>query len=83
MPCPPRGNFPPAGSYKTINGIDRDTRFKATGEHRPPQKGEWYLSGAYVEAYLSPATLNYPYWIAQPIQMVPCRHCKGSGQVEA
>ncbi len=31
-----------------------DVAARATGEFRPPRKGEWYLSGAEVVAYYAP-----------------------------
>jgi hypothetical protein len=36
-----------------------------TGECRPPQKGEWYLSGAIPEAYQAPASLYQPFKIVK------------------
>ena len=41
------------------NYIRRDYAVCAvfTGEFRPPRKGEWYLSGAVVEAYKAPNDL--------------------------
>lgn len=35
-----------------------------TGERRPPRKGEWYLSGAIIEAYMAPNDLSSPHAIA-------------------
>jgi len=37
----------------------------ATGEKRPPKAGEWFLSGAIVEAYKAANDLSSPYPIAQ------------------
>jgi hypothetical protein len=45
--------------------------FCATGEFRPPRQGEWYLSGAIIEAYLAPAGLSSAYWIARRIPDPP------------
>lgn len=42
--------------------------FVRTGEHRPPKKGEWFLSGAIVEAYQAPNDLSAPYWLAIPLR---------------
>lgn len=36
-----------------------------TGEKRKPRKGEWFLSGADVEAYYAPDDLNSEYHIAR------------------
>lgn len=40
-------------------------RVKATGEFRPPKNGEWYLSGAIVEAYRAHVDLSTPYHIGK------------------
>lgn len=40
-----------------------------TGEMRPPRKGEWYLSGAIVEAYRAPNDLSTPYHIAKLVKV--------------
>lgn len=45
-----------------------EVRAVATGERRPPRRGEWYLSGAIVEAYRSPG-LDHPYPIAKLVVM--------------
>ena len=57
------------------------SRFRATGEFRAPKKGEWYLSGAIVEAYRAPNDLGTAYHIAKPVEMQTCRCCNGSGRV--
>ena len=41
----------------------------ATGEKRPPRAGEWYLSGAIVEAYRAPNDLTTPYHIARLVRV--------------
>lgn len=51
----------------TFGGENSRKRFKATGEFRPPRKGEWYLSGAIVQAWKAPNDLSTPYWIAVSI----------------
>ena len=40
-----------------------------TGEKRSPRKGEWYLSGAIVEAYQAPNDLNTPFHIARLVKV--------------
>ena len=40
-------------------------RAVATGEKRPPKKGEWYLSGAVVEAYKAENNLTSSFHIAR------------------
>ena len=39
-----------------------------TGEKRCPRKGEWYLSGAYIETYLAKNDLSTPYHIARLVR---------------
>ena len=41
---------------------------KPTGEFRPPKKGEWYLSGAIIEAYRAKADLVDSYVIAEMVK---------------
>ena len=38
---------------------------KWSGEKRPPKKGQWYLSGAVIEAYQAKRDLDAPYPIAE------------------
>lgn len=45
-----------------------------TGEHRPPKKGEFYLSGAVIEAHRSYGDMTYPYHIAREVTI--CPHCR-------
>jgi len=45
------------------NGEPVQVRAKLTGERRPPQAGEWYLSGAIHEAYRAKNDLNTAYHI--------------------
>lgn len=40
-----------------------------TGEKRPPKKGERYLSGAIVVAYLAPNDLTQPFQIARLVKV--------------
>ena len=39
--------------------------FKYLG-FRPPNKGEWYLSGAIVEAYRAPSDLSVSFHVVEP-----------------
>ena len=50
----PGDQFGPALCYYEILGF------------RPPMKGEYYLSGAIVEAYRAPNNLNERYWVVKP-----------------
>ncbi len=43
----------------------RDLFAVSTGETRPPRAGEWYLSGAIIEAYRAPSDLSTPHLIAR------------------
>jgi hypothetical protein len=42
-----------------------EVRAEATGVVRPPRKGEWYLSGAIIEAYRAPNDLSTAFQIAK------------------
>lgn len=47
----------PIADFQTVPsalGTRATVRAKATGEFRPPRAGEWFLSGAIVEAYYQP-----------------------------
>ncbi len=63
-------------------GTRHDTRYKATQEYRSPRKGEFYLSGAEIEAYIARCDLSGYYWIAVPVKVEACQHCQGTGKVE-
>ena len=43
-------------------------RAQPTGEKRPPKKGEWYLSGAIIEAWQAPNDLATPFHIARLVR---------------
>lgn len=58
----------PKGSYP-IAGYPSPRRFRATGEFRAPRAGEWYLSGAIVEAYRAPHDSGLPQYIAREVQL--------------
>lgn len=57
------------------HGLFRKSQFIATGEFRAPKKGEWFLSGAIVEAYECYVDAidneRNRYWIAQLVQQAP------------
>ena len=44
-------------------------RAMATGEKRVPRKGEWYLSGAIIEAYRATNDLSCDFYIARLVVM--------------
>lgn len=53
------------------SGSLRRRYFRPTGEYRPPQKGEFYLSGAVVEAWQAPHNFTASYHIAIEIPSPP------------
>lgn len=59
----------PQGVFRTGESeyFKGTVRFVATGEFRAPRKGEWYLSGAIIEAYRAPNDLSTLYWIARTV----------------
>lgn len=58
--------YPVAPGEPVPIGHTRETlRVQATGEFRPPRKGEWYLSGAIVEGYRAVANTSTPFPIGQ------------------
>jgi hypothetical protein len=59
---------PPKGYFSAEGYSGYNKRFKASGEFRPPKKGEFYLSGAIIEAYRAPNDLTTEYWIAIPVR---------------
>lgn len=73
------------GIYPNAQPFTKASRwFKWDGmPKRPPKKGEWYLSGAFVEAYQAPNDLSTAFHIAIPVELVPCPTCGGWGKVEA
>lgn len=40
-------------------------------DHRPPRKGEFFLSGAIAAAYKAYNDINTAYWIVEPIEVLP------------
>lgn len=51
----PRENWRATSDYKA----------RWTGENRPPRKGEWYLSGSYIECYQARQDFTSHYPIAE------------------
>lgn len=43
--------------------------FVWSGEYRAPRKGEWFLSGAVVEAYKAHDDLRHPFYIAREVEV--------------
>lgn len=50
---------------QTLNAGSEKFKAVATGEFRPPRKGEWYLSGAIVTAYKAANDLGMSFHIAK------------------
>lgn len=69
-----RDGLYPSGEHRLTPEL-----YRWTGEKRPPRRGEFYLSGAIVEAYRAPNDLDTPYHIAV---LVPgARRCSSCGHV--
>lgn len=49
--------------------MTKDIRYVWTGEKRPPKNGEYYLSGAIIEAYKAPNDLSQSFHIAKPVKV--------------
>jgi hypothetical protein len=62
--CTLTGTFPLVDSRLSKQGF----KAEATGEFRRPNKGDWFLSGAIVEAYQAEANLSIPYHIARLVR---------------
>lgn len=77
----PKGTYAPRGVFPGENQFKPNIRYVGTGEYRNPLKGEYFLSGSVVTAYLAPNDLSTPYWIAKPVEMKQCHCCKGTGKV--
>lgn len=68
----PLGDTPTADETGKASFRERFTgRFRAvaTGEKRPPRKGEWYLSGAIIAAYRAPNDLSGDFHIARLVRV--------------
>jgi hypothetical protein len=62
----PLGDEPNGGELAALRVEDQvGVRAMATGEFRPPYKGEWFLSGSYIEAYRAENDLRSSYHIAK------------------
>jgi len=72
-------NFIPLGT----SGLLQDRYFYRKVGFRAPKKGEWYLSGAIIEAYRAPNDLTTPYQVVEKVSRVVRRTievnipCKG------
>jgi hypothetical protein len=42
---------------------------RQTGEFRPPRIGEWFLSGAIIEAYVAHGPMTTSYFIAELVEV--------------
>jgi hypothetical protein len=59
------------GSVELLPFRTLPTYFRWTGEVRPPKSGEWFLSGAIVEAYEATSNMKDTRHIANPIADPP------------
>jgi hypothetical protein len=75
----PRTNLSLGGAYPLGDPIPCKLRLSRpgalimarwTGTTRPPRKGEWYLSGALIEAYRAPKDLDASYPIAELVEAI-------------
>lgn len=72
----PLSDWPTPAEYKALGVKDnlqrKDVKAVPTGEFREPKAGEWFLSGAIIEAYRhnGPATLSTKYHIAKLVLTV-------------
>lgn len=63
------GVYPIADAFMSPDVSRATTRARWTGEFRAPRKGEWFLSGAIVEAYFAPTDgIKSEYHIARLVQ---------------
>jgi len=65
--CKRLGVRSPGGAIKEGDNW-ADVRAVWTGEKRPPLKGEWYLSGASINAYRAPNDLTMTFHIARLVK---------------
>lgn len=56
--------FSPSRHYPLADLRNHKKRAIATGEFRPPKKGELYLSGSHIEAFVAHDDLTTSYYIA-------------------
>lgn len=70
-------NYPAGGGHNHlfpmcdyVHGLKKgEYRIQATGEFRPPKKGEWYISGAIPAGYYAPNDLNASHYIGQLVEV--------------
>jgi len=67
--------------YSSADHFHQLKYFQWTGEKRKPRKGEWFLFGAILKAYLAYNDLDFIYPIADPVSLKVCPHCDGRGKV--
>lgn len=66
----PIADRPTVTELRTLGtGNCLNIRAKPTGETRSPHKGEWYLSGAIIEAYRAPNDLDQQFRIARLVRI--------------
>lgn len=56
------------GSFQPILE-KRKFRVRATGEYRPPKKGEFFIAGPVPEAYLAPSDQIIPFYIGRLVEV--------------
>jgi len=65
-----KNDFYPLADYHPENFRHHNIKAKWNGEKRQPKKGEWYLSGAIIEAYQAKNDLSSVFHIATLCQVV-------------
>ena len=68
----PLRDYHPAQKFRPLSIIshqDNSIRAIFSGEKRKPKKGEWFLSGAEIEAYQAKCDLDTVYHIAKIVRV--------------
>ena len=68
----PLGDSHPKARFGYMRNTEHsDPNIMAINSHKYscPRKGEWYLSGAAVQAFRAPNDLSYAYWIAKIVRV--------------
>jgi len=61
--------YPDCWKSKAYKDFPRSVRARWTGEKRGPKKGEWFLSGAVIEAYLAYNDMDTHFHIAELVRV--------------
>ena len=73
----------PSGLYRSSFPRDR-YRYRASGEFRPPLRGEYYLWGKVPTVWqMLSKGCTTSYWIVRQVATAECPFCAGTGWIEA